>query len=260
MSKIGNPVQAAFTRAVSNDNQGVVSERDARNIVDAAVGQIHSSDKPQEAFESSKRFIRAAEVLLGKDRDAKDVLGSYEDVGLNAVTARIGQLTGQTQLPHSAEASFKELMGDHLWGADNQEVTISSVEGNEREGYSFDYKAGDNQGKAHIYSYGGEWVSSPVPLEKRDLDRAVETVQSHFDEYLAAELRDDWGLPPEEVASIREGFSPRHVYFPWFSSDPYDFSRDFQICFAMTNPTGSDYGFFVGMDLDGPRAEAYDFN
>lgn len=59
---------------------------------------------------------------------------------------------------------------------------------------------------------------------------------------------------------MRESFAPRHVYFPWFSSDPYDFCRDYEVCLAMTNPTEGDYGFFVGMDLNGPRAEAYDFN
>ncbi len=259
MPTVNNPVRSAFTRAIHNDAKGVVSEKDAKKILDAAVKHIGRSDKPKETYESNQRYVAAATVLLGQDKDAREVLESYNNVGLNAVTARLTAMTGETQLPHGAKEAFVDLMLSPYW-RDEPEVKIANIKGNERDGFELDYEVGAHKGKAFITGYEGSWISSPVKLEKKDLDLAVETMQSYFDEHWAAELLDDYDTPADEIASMRASLLPEHVFFPHMDSDPYNYSEDYELCFGMNNPTGSDHGFYVGLDRATGNADAYDFN
>ncbi|MFH1811919.1 MAG: hypothetical protein ABIJ09_24485 [Pseudomonadota bacterium] len=257
MSKIQS-TRNALTHGIQNDRKGTISEKDAKNIIEAAVGEIARSDKPKETFEANKRYVAAAEALLGKDPDAREALEGYEKTGLNAVTARLAAMTGQTQLPHDAEQVFVGRMKDILWGADDQNVAVSNVRGNVRDGFTVDFVAGANSGTAYLMAYEGNWIPSPVKLEKKDLDAAKAAMQSYFDENWVPELKDDHS--DAEIKEMRDALLPESVFFPFQDSDPYNFSVDYPVCFQMNNPTGSDHGFYVGLKPATGEAEAYDFN
>jgi hypothetical protein len=250
--------RSALTRSIHNDKAGTVSEKDAKNIVAAALGEIARSDKPQETFEDNKRYVAAAEVLLGKDPDAREVLGSYQKQGLNAVSARLEAMTGQTQLPPDARKAFVDHMEGVLYGADDQRVELRNVRGNAREGFTVDFTAGAHSGTAHLLPYQGTWIPSPVKLDKKDLDAAVAAMQSYFDENWVPELGDDHSAA--EIQKMRAALLPQSVFFPFQDSDPNNFSVDYPVCFSMNNPTGSDHGFYVGLNPATGEAEAYDFN
>ena len=257
MSKITS-TRSALTHGIHNDRAGTISEKDAKNIVEAAVGEIARSDKPQETFQANKRYVAAAEVLLGKDPDAREVLGSYQKQGLNAVGARLEAMTGQTQLPHEAQHAMVDHMKNVLYGAADQRVELSNVRGNARDGFSVDYVAGANSGTAYLMPYGGSWIPSPVKLSTRDLDAAKAAMQSYFDENWVPELKDDH--TDAEIQKMRDALLPQSVFFPFQDADPYNFSVDYPVCFSMNNPTGSDHGFYVGLKPATGEVEAYDFN
>lgn len=257
MSKITS-TRSALTHGIHNDKAGTISEKDAKNIVAAAVGEIARSDKPQETFEDNKRYVAAAEVLLGKDPDAREILGSYNKQGLNAVSARLEAMTGQTQLPPEAKQTFVDHMKNALYGADDQNVSLSNVRGNARDGFTVDFVAGTNSGTAYLMPYEGNWIPSPVKLSTKDLDAAKAAMQSYFDENWVPELKDDHS--DAEIKAMRDALLPESVFFPFQESDPYNFSVDYPVCFSMNNPTGSDHGFYVGLRPATGEAEAYDFN
>ena len=78
--------ELALAEALRNDPNNVVSERDARRIVSAALADIEKASNPRTAFESHHRTMEAAVIMRGADPDVADVLATYARRGEALVT------------------------------------------------------------------------------------------------------------------------------------------------------------------------------
>jgi hypothetical protein len=261
MPRINRPNQA-LANAIANDRNGVVSEKDAQRIVRAAVADIAGSNRPEATFEENKRFINAARTLVGGDVDTPDVLNDYSAKGMNAVTARLAQLTGAVQLPLEARRSFEEMVGDYEIALGSTGVELRDVQGNPTEGFSFKWDAigGAQSGEAFALKVDGGWFFSPKKVSREILDAATANARAWFDANWAIEMRDDWGSSDAEIEEARESLVPERMLFGDYDSDPYNFVVDYPLCFQFNNATGSDHGFYMGIHPDRDEYEMYDFN
>lgn len=262
-----NPTAAALATAVTNDSRAIVSARDARNIVRIAVAQIESSDAPSKSFDASERLIEAAVKLLGTSKTAKRVLASFESRGKNAIQLRLEEMTGTDQLPIPAANEFKGIVDGNFWNQDKA-VGITNVSSYATNAYEFDYTIeGEDGGKAYALKYEGSWLLAPRRLTPEIVDQAVEAMRAYFDEYVAGDIRDnyfyDYDTPAAmeaEIVSMRASIGAGNAYFPFEGTDPYDMVNDYPYLFGMSNPTGSDEGYFAGVNPETGGSDAYTFN
>lgn len=255
-TRIQNPVRHAIGKALTNDDNGMVSASDAKAILNAAVGAIKKSKEPEKVFEAAKADLKAAERFLGRTGEARETLRSFDNVGRGAVATRLEQLTGTAQLPLDVRDAFVGLVRDQAMG--DGQVKLSNVKGSVSSGFSFTWKVDGQAHEAHATRYLGEWVFSPVKITKANLDAATKAFQKYFDDDWAPELRDN-GSTPAEVRAMRADFKPQYVFFPG-QSDPNDLVSSYPLVFSFSNPTGSDHGCYVGLNPTNGDTEAYTFN
>jgi hypothetical protein len=250
----------ALARALTNDRAGKVSESDAKKIVEAAVTEIAEAADPVAIFESNQRFIDAARLLKGGDKDVPVVLDAYREKGLSAVNMRLSQLTGGTVLPLEAERAFGQMVNDYELATPGA-VTVSNVTGTNAEGFAFTWKALDGTtGQARALLFEGQWFFTDKPITRPELERAQAHFLAYFDAEITPELINDWGMDPAEVADLRKEVRPRRAYFDGESSDPNGLTSSYPLVLSFTNPTGSDHGYFLGFNPTTDETEAYTFN
>lgn len=258
---IGPKIAAALAAALTNDRKGSVSRADAQKVVAAGVRDILDAKDPEASYAVSQKYIQAARTLVG-GQSALTELGRFEKKGLHAVTVRLEKETGQTQLPLHVRDAFLDIMEYGEAAPSRDAVSLSNTTGSPATGYRFDYTIGAETKTAYAIPYAGHFVLSPVPIEKKTLDAATAKMRQHFDEHFApfmAEWSDE--NTPAVIAQARAAIRPERAYFPGEYSDPYNFVADYPIVLSFDNQTGSDHGFFVGIDPKKPgQAEAYDFN
>jgi len=250
----------ALARALTNDRAGRVSEADAKKIVDAAVAEIETAADPVAIFENNQRFIDAANLLKGADKDVPVLLDGYRARGLSAVNARLTQLTGGAILPVEGKAAFDTFMADHLL-APAGALNVSSVSGNATEGFAFTWTASDGTtGKARGFPVDGAWFFTDKEVSRADLNKATAHFLAYFDAEIAPELKNDWGMSAQEIADIRKAVKPSRTYFTGEDGDPHDLVSSYPLVFTFENPTGSDHGYFLGFNPQTDENEAYTFN
>lgn len=257
MTRLISP-KDALARALLNDHRGVVSEKDATQIVEAAVTDISRSNDPEERFEANKRYLNAAREVLGHDVDAGKILRSYDAKGMSAVTARLAMLSGGPVLPPTLKASFDEMV---RWGGLEgiTDAAIVGVRGSEDTGFVFDWQAGSRSGTAYAIRHQGDFVLSPRELTSTELQKATDIAKRYFDEHWAPELRDAFDVSDAEIAEMRRGIRPTGVLFDG-QEDPVGLGDSYPVVVAMENTTGSDHGFWVGFDPATGDGEAATFN
>lgn len=253
------PPKDVLARALRNDTKGVVSESDARKIVNAALADIAKSDKPENAFESNKRFIDAARALASADKDIPRLLESYVAKGQSAVHARLEQLNGGATLPTDVKAAFSEqLKWADLTSRDS--VTIKNVTGNTTSGYQFKWQDADGKtGDGFAVKHDGDWFMADRKISKANLNKATDLFLEYFDAEIAPEMKNDWGSSAAEIKSARDAVRPTRAYFSG-ESDPHDLVSSYPFVLTFENATGSDHGYFLGFNPGTGESEAYAFN
>lgn len=257
----GPRIAAALASALTNDRKGAVSRADAQKIVKAGVQDILASKAPEAAYGHAKKYMQAAKALVG-GQTALAELGRFDKKGLHAVSVRLAQQTGQSQLPIPVRDAFLDLMEYGEVAPSRDAVSISNTTGSAATGFRFDYTIGAETKTAYAIPYAGQLVLSPVPIEKKTLDAATAKMRAHFDEHFAPFMA-EWAPEntPAVIAEVRAAIRPERAYFPGEYSDPYNFVADYPLVLSFDNQSGSDHGFFVGIDPKKPgQAEAYDFN
>ncbi|MBI4821872.1 MAG: hypothetical protein HY791_36780 [Deltaproteobacteria bacterium] len=251
-------IQKALARALTNDRAGSVSSKDAKAIADAGIKEIFKSADPAATFARTQKFVEAAKVLVGSETaPAAKTLGQFETRGQGAVSARIEQLTGHKQLPAALAKEFKALLTDSGMAESAAAVKISNVKSS-GSSFTFDYELGGEKKSAHAISYAGGHVLSPVKLTKATLDAATNAMRKQFDEEFS-DLAEEHSAA--EISAMRKQIVPGHAFFPGQDSDPYSYTNEYPVVLSMNNPTGSDHGFYVGIDPKKPsEASAYTFN
>lgn len=248
------PARHALGQALANDAGAIVSEADARAVVDAALRAISEADSPREVFELNKKTMGWALEAKGADPDTARILRSYAQRAAEAVSLRLEVLNGERQLPLSALRQVESELGG-LYGSWAREafafepaaVEISSVDGDESAGFSFSYTAGTEEGQAFVIEYENRWVLAPTSVTTETLDRATADMRDYFDRHMAGDLIDE-DATPEEVAKMREAIVPVRVMFPREPSDPAGLCDSYDLVITMHNPTGSDHGLFAGIN------------
>jgi hypothetical protein len=253
--------KAAFTRAITNDRRGVVSENDAKRIVTAALSEISKADDPEAVRGEVSRFVRASHDLVGRDRDVPGILNGFSGQATHAVHARLEALRGGPVLPQSI---VNELNDMAKWGnldgdwRDDAAPEITATRSHGADGYAFDWERGDASGTAYALNHEGSWVLSPKPVSSADLKAAEEIFKSYFDEYWVSDLVSDYDYEPQEVEDMRDSLSVSRVHFT--DDDPIGLYDSYPLVFSISNPTGSDHGFYVGYDPATGDGDAGDFN
>jgi len=254
-----DPVGHVLADALENDPEGVVDARDARKITDAAVDAIARAKDPEKVFTANRKFLSAAATLSDGKTTTKRALDAYEAKGRDAVMARLAQTTGAAQLPIDARDAFVSELRDHGIVGERAAVKIEGVKGDAAGGFEFKWSAGAKKGDGFVLALkDGGHFTAPAKVAKKDLDAATAAFRKHFDESWAAQLKDD-GATPAEVRKMRAEIVPSRLLFPG-ESDPNDLASTYPLVFVMNNPTGSDHGFYVGLDPRTGDSEAYDFN
>lgn len=253
-----NRMNTTLADAITNDARGVVSRKDAEKLVYAGVKEIFSSDDPLSTYEGNQRYIGAARALLGKDKAAKKALDAYSARGMGAVAVRLEQLTGNKQLPLELKDRFVENLVDHEVVESASDIKISNVKGDKETGFSFDYTIGDEKRTGYAVPYQGDLFLSPVKLDSATLDAAVEAMKTAMGD---EDFFDGWEMSDDEISATLDAIVPDRAKFPGEYSDPYNYTDDYPVVLVMSNDTGSDHGFFVGIDPANPNdASGYTFN
>ncbi|MFC1707213.1 hypothetical protein ACFL59_10445 [Planctomycetota bacterium] len=63
-----------------------------------------------------------------------------------------------------------------------------------------------------------------------------------------------------QIAGMRESIQPERAFFPGEDSDPHGYTSDYPLVLHMSNPTGSDHGFFTGVNPATSEFDSYSFN
>lgn len=258
---IGPKIAGALAAALTNDRKGAVSRADARRMVEAGVQDILGAKDPEATYAASQKYIQAAKALVG-GQTALAALASFDKRGIDAVAIRQGQQSGGAVLPVPVREAFLDIMEYGEVAPSRDAVTISNTTGSSATGFQFDYTIGGETKKGYAIPYAGHFVLSPTPIEKKTLDAATAKMRQHFDEHFAPFMA-EWAPEntPAVIAQVRAAIRPERAYFPGEYSDPYNFVADYPIVLSFDNQSGSDHGFFVGIDPKKPgEAEAYDFN
>ncbi len=255
-TRIQNPVRHAIGKALTNDDNGTVSAKDAKAILNAAVGAIKKAKDPEKTYETARADLKAAERFLGRTGEAKETLQSFDQVGRSAVAMRLEQITGNAQLPLAVRDNFLAFVKDHELATGQMKLT--NVKGNETLGFSFTWTAGGQAQTAYAVPYLGNYVFSPEKVTKANLDAATKAFQAYFDAEWAPELRDN-GNTAAEVRAMRAELKPTHVFFKG-QSDPNNLVDSYPLVFSFNNPTGSDHGLYCGLNPRSGETEAYTFN
>lgn len=249
-------IQKSLVTALTNDKAGAVSLSDAKAISEAGIKEIFKSKDPAATFARTQKFIDAAGPLASSG-SVSAMLNKYKARGQGAVEARLEQITGNKQLPASIAKRFKELMVDTSVAGSASDVKISGVK-QSSAGYEFKYEIGGETKSAFAISYAGGHVLSPVKLTKTALDAASEAMRDILAEDFQEMLEEHTAA---EVKAMKKLVVPDHAFFPGQDSDPYSYTDEYPVVLSLHNPTGSDHGFYVGIDPAKPaEASAYAFN
>lgn len=247
----------ALTTAMHNDRRGIVSRADAERIVEAGLGEIAAATDPAAALQNAQRFVAAGQALVGRDHNATDTLNSFRSRGQDAVRARIEELTGNKQLPTSVTRSFDDRLGPYGSLEVDGPATFTNVKGDDQTGYTFDWAAGNKSGKAYAIPFEGQLVLTDRPVPTAMMKAAVDEMRSYFDSYFATDLL-NYGETAASIADMRSSIGISS--FLWAGEDdPVGANSSYDFAFSMHNPTGSDHGFYVGVNRDG-TAGADSFN
>jgi len=253
-----SPSRTALARALTNDANGTVSVRDAKDIVKESVAEIASAKDPQRAFTRSQQTINAALALVSPTGTAEKALKEFATVGKNAVSTRLAELAGAGSLPADVKSALKTLLVDAGVVAPGATFRTEAVKGDAAKGFSFEFSAGTVKGKAHALRYADSWVLSPVPLSKKNLDDASTAMRAWFDTDFAPDLA-SMGATAAELRAARAALVPTYAFFPG-SSDPDGLVTTFPVVLSFDNQTGSDHGLYLGLDPATGATEAYSFN
>lgn len=257
MPTISNP-RAVLARAITNDQQGLVSTTDAKRLVEASLKDIEKAKDPQAAFDRNKRLMDAARALAGQNQTANRTLETFVTKGQNAVSTRLSQMTGAGELPADVKGQFTALMNDLGALPVGGRVAIRDVKGDARKGFEFNYTSGPNRGTAHAIRTDDTWLLTPVKLTAADLKKATEAMHAWFDSEFAPELRES-GSSAADIRAARKAMTPQYAFFPG-SSDPQNLTDSYPVVLSFRNETGSDHGLYVGFNPENGDAEAYSFN
>jgi hypothetical protein len=253
-----NPVAGALAHALTNDRYGaggVVSARDARSIVDAALDHIAASDKPEDVYAYDMRFIDAAKSMLGRSADAARRLNTFEARGMNAVNARLAQLGQDLALPAAAQDAAARAIG---WRVNADDVTFTNEKNVGTDAFTFDYEHNGRTGSGFLVKFEGQWIHSPIQFDPAILPDVLAEAKDHFDTDVALWARDYHDA--DELADYRADISIRALRV---NEDPDDYDKTdegfepgFPYEFRIDGGAPGDGGLYVGFkpssgDLNG---------
>jgi len=253
-----SPSRVALARALTNDRNGVVSAKDAKNIVSESVAEIKSAKDPKRAFERSQQTINAALALVSSTGTAQKTLKEFKTAGKNAVSVRLGELAGAGALPADVKAELKQLLAEADVIDHRAAFRTDAVKGDAHKGFSFEFTAGSVTGKAYALRHNNAWFLSPVPVTKKNLDDATTAMRAWFETDFVPDMQ-QWGASAQEIKDARDALVPRYAYFPG-ATDPYDLVSSYSVVLAFENQSGSDHGLFLGIEFATGDHEAYAFN
>ena len=181
--------------AILNDNRGgVVSEGDARALVDAALSALETASDPQALHQEQARFIAAAQQLVGQDRDAATLLAGYVRRAERLLAGDVSSAPA-SGLPEAVRSGFVALAIDNealgeLEGAP-EFIDAEQVD----EAWCFAWEAGADAGEAWAMPWGEGWVFSPRYLDPELLELAEQLLRAGQLSGPASEDADDAGAP-----------------------------------------------------------------
>jgi hypothetical protein len=247
-----NPVAGALAHAITNDRYGrggVVSRNDARSIMDAAIADISSSADPAATFAHDARFITAAESMLGRSAEARNILSSYQARGMSAVNARLALLGQDLELPAEAKKAVANFVG---WRVDPSAVTLTNEKKTGTDSFTFDWAHGNETGKGFATKFMGEWIVSPIEFDPAILPNVLKEAQAHFDNVVvpwAGDYESDDELADYRSSIRITGLSVNHnpddedkTDEGWLAGFPYEFDID--------GGAPGDGGLYVGFKPD----------
>lgn len=258
MTTTTSPSRAALAHAITNDRHGTVSAADARTIVKESIAEIATAKDPKRAFERSRQTINAALALVFPDGTAGKTLKEFKTAAPNAVSTRLAELAGAGNLPADVKSALKTLLAEADVIDPASRFMTEAVKGDATKGFSFEFSAGTVKGKAHALRYGDQWVLSPAPVTKKNLDDATSAMRAWFETDFVPDMQ-SWGASAAEIRDARAGLKPTYAYFPG-ASDPHDLVTTYPVVLSFKNESGSDHGLFLGLDPATGDHEAYAFN
>lgn len=236
--------------AIHNDPMGVISEADARAMVSAALQEISSARDPAFIYEGNLRFVRAAQVLVGRDADAEVALVNFVSRGQQAVHERLAELDRAGRVPAGVDQAFRWLVEQQeILGSVGALVLSDAVWDADQARWSFVWRADGRSGPAFALRVRGRWVISPEPLEASLVASAERLARSWF----SSEYEAEW-LDEQEHAAARDALAVLWQLWP-DEEDPLGLRDRFPKVFKLRNDTGSDEGFWIGLD---PQAGGFD--
>jgi hypothetical protein len=155
-------------------------------------------------------------------------------------------------LPEDAFDEFEELANDqiHYRGlhAPPASLEVVAVSGGAQEGYEFEYRLGEVQGKAFALPYRGAWFFAPSRVAREHLDGALRDFLAFFDRELAPYY--GW-TGPSECQRARGRIRPHHAIWPgelWYHGrGPLESNK---LLIEMNNPDISDEEYWCDYDPD----------
>ncbi|MHC4390731.1 MAG: hypothetical protein ACYS22_05345 [Planctomycetota bacterium] len=159
-------LEATLQQGLSNDSRGIISEKDAASVVDAALAQIADADDPAAALQDARGAIADARANLGRDADAAALLDGFE--------AKAATLLGIESPADESDSQAAVLSAIRDTFTSTDELTtgreiptrsagdVAGLPASVRESYAYFYTNVEEQdwGSARIYEHelGGEKV------------------------------------------------------------------------------------------------------
>ncbi|MCB9795568.1 MAG: hypothetical protein H6741_22935 [Alphaproteobacteria bacterium] len=253
MSDSTLPLRRLLSDAILNDNRGgVVSEADARALVDAALEALSGAQDPAALHAEQQRFIVAARALVGGDPDAATLLDGY--------ARRAARLLTPSEAPESdAPQSFPEELWEAFVTLAEDDEALGELDGAlerlgaepQGEAWSFTWAAGSQRGVGWGLPWQGGWVLAPEAIAPEAIALARDV--------LTAALQADWIASGMFDAAALAELRPWHALWP-DQEDPTGLGLRHPIVLRFNNPFGSDHGLYVGVDLDAQAGRAEVFN
>jgi hypothetical protein len=165
--------------------------------------------------------------------------------------------TTKAQLPVQARAAFVKLMrGTDVIPSKGWVSFTSLGQVGNSKAMKFAFSSGNKSGVGYALRYKQQWVFTTQPVTSKDLSRVTRAMVG----YLKENFFPDQDVTPGQIAKYCKAVRPQRTIWQGETSDPQGLVSSFPMVFCLSNPTGTDHGFFVGYDPASHATQAYDFN